>query len=160
MTTSLGFLARRSPLSVGFRFKNSLIGAVPLVGGTSLSYCFFARSTAFLQITPFFFAFVHFCIKGGREERLRKNSKNKILKNKPKESNGLMLACNSIIAMADVCGLRSFTIPMNGSKGDKFFPGPLLEWDTKDFLQKNPLFKRHFWTVLSCNQNKHYVRKQ
>ena len=145
---------------MGFRFKNDLIGTVPLVGGTSLSYCFFAHSTAFLQITPFLFAFVHFCIKGGREERLRQNSKNKRLKNKPKESNGLMLACNSIVVTTDVCRLRSFTIPVNGSKGDKFFPGPLLEWDTKDFLQKNPLFKRHFWTVLSCNQNKHYFRKQ
>ena len=82
------------------------------------------------------------------------------MKNKPKESNGLTLACNSIVATTNVYGFNSFTIPVNGSKGDEFFLGPLLEWDTKDSLQKIPLFKRHFWTVLSCNQNKHDVRKQ
>ena len=82
------------------------------------------------------------------------------MKNKPKESNGLTLACNSIIATGDVCGLKSFTIPVNGCKGNELFPGPLLEWDTKDSPQKIPFFKRHFWTVLSYNQNKHYVRKQ
>ena len=75
VTTSLGFLARQFPLSVGFRFKNGLIGAVPLVGGTSLSYCFFARSMAFLQIRPFLLSSSNSASKGDGKKDLDKIQK-------------------------------------------------------------------------------------
>ena len=58
----------------------------------------------------------------------------------------------------DVCGLKSFTILVNGIKGDELFLGSLLEWDTKDSLRKIPLFKRHF-DGPELQPNKHYLRK-
>ena len=82
------------------------------------------------------------------------------MKTKQKENNGLTFARILIIAMGEVYRLRTLTIPVDGVKGDELFPSPLLKGDTKYFLQKIPILKGNFWTVMSCNQNKHYVRQQ
>ena len=145
VTTSLGFLVGRLPLSVGFCFKNGLIGVVPSVGGTSPPCHFFARSMAFLRIRAFLLPSSIFASKGDEKKELDKIQYIYIrLKNKPEESNRLTLVCSLIIVMGDVCGLKSFTILVNGIKGDELFLGSFLEWDTKDSLRKIPLFKRHF----------------
>ena len=145
VTTSLGFLVGRLPLSVGFCFKNGLIGVVPSVGGTSPPYHFFACSMAFLRIRALLLPSSIFASKGDEKKELDKIQYIYIrLKNKPEESNRLTLVCSLIVVMGDVCGLKSFTILVNGIKGDKLFLGSLLEWDTKDSLRKIPLFKRHF----------------
>ena len=75
VTTSLGFLAGQSPFSVGFRFKNGLIGVVPSVGGTSPSCCFLVHSTAFLQIRPFLLPLSISASKGDGKKELDKIQK-------------------------------------------------------------------------------------
>ena len=77
VTTSLGFLVGRLPLSMGFRFKNGLIGVVPSVGGTSPPCHFFARSMAFLRIRALLLPSSIFASKGDEKKELDKIQKKK-----------------------------------------------------------------------------------